>query len=212
MLIPGTATWPADIPVIDDGDTCSNAEHAATAQAHANRAKSLATLIGFDGTVRSLPIPLNPVYNASVRFTIGLTPCIDWNQTSVADGGTLRFLVPTLPVGAKILGVTAYWGNQSTTNVAIGQMPRLQLYKRVNTVGSAFTPNIGNGTEVTLGSQTDPTAVLATYKLIHKIEITGLSTVVALDDEYAIDFRGETGANSTTGGVLAGIRLHVGLP
>ncbi len=212
MLIPGSATWPADIPVIDDGDVCSNAEHAATAQANANRAKSLATLIGFDGTVRSLPIPLAPVYNASTRFTQGLTPCIDWNQTSVADGGTLRFLVPTLPVGSKILGASAYWGNQNTTNVAIGTMPRLQLQKRVNTVGVAFVNAVGNGTELTVGTATDATAVLATYKLIHLISITGLAVVIGEHDEYALDFRGETGANSTTGGTLIGLRLQVGLP
>lgn len=212
MLIPGSATWPADIPVIDDGDACSNAEHGATAQAHANRAKSLATLIGFDGTVRSLPIPLDPVYNASARFTQGLTPCVDWNQTSVASAGELRFLVPALPVGAKILGVSAYWGNQFTTNVAIGTMPSVRLYKRVNSVGVAFTNAVGNGTEVTVGTATDGTGVLATYKLIHLISLTGLTQVIGEHDEYAIGFTGETGANSVTGGTLIGVRLQVGLP
>ncbi len=212
MLIPGSASWPVNVRVIDDGDVCSNAEHGASAQDLADRTIALATLMGFNGTVRNLPIALNPVINLSSRFAQGATPCIDYNQTSVTDGGTLRFLVPTLPIGAKILGVSAYWGNQNTTNVAIGTMPRLQLYRRVNTIGVAFINAIGNGTEATIGTVTDTTAVLATYKLIHAISITGLAQVVGADDEYAIDFRGETGANSTTGGTLIGLRMTVGLP
>jgi hypothetical protein len=131
-----------------------------------------------------------------------------WQQTSVAAAGAIDFEVPQLPIGAKITGAYAWWANTNNTTLPVGTMPILSLKKNIYSVGSGADP----GTyDTTVASQADTTAVVATYKLMHKIAITGLSEVVAEDVHYRVMLEGETGANSTTGGNLAMIVMTLGV-
>lgn len=131
-----------------------------------------------------------------------------WQQTSVAAAGAIDFEVPSLPIGAKITGAYALVANTNNTTLPVGTMPILTLKKNVYTVGAAADPGTYDST---VSSQADTTAVVATYKLMHKIAITGLSEVVAEDVVYRVMLEGETGANSTTGLNLATIVITLGV-
>jgi hypothetical protein len=131
-----------------------------------------------------------------------------WQQTSVAAAGAITFEVPPLPIGATITGAYCFVANDSNTTLPVGTMPTLRLLKNVYTVGAAADPG---GYDATVASQADTTALSATYKLMHKIAITGLSEVVAADVVYRITLEGETGSNSTTGLNLATMVIELGV-
>lgn len=131
-----------------------------------------------------------------------------WQQTSVAAAGAIDFEVPSLPIGSKITGVYAYVANTNNTTLPVGTMPILTLKKNVYSVGAASDPGTYDST---VASQADTTAVVATYKLMHKIAITGLSETVAEDVVYRVMLEGETGANATTGLNLATIVVTLGV-
>jgi hypothetical protein len=162
------------------------------------------------GVSRTVGIPLKAFSGIGTIFTEETNATIPHIlQTAVTGPGDLRFLVPAglIPVGAKITKVWAIWGNQGNTTLPVGTMPRVQFHRRLNTIGSAFINGVGNGTETQIGTFTDNTAVVATYKLLHEIAITGLSEIVVADAEYSIHFRGEDGANEVAGGTLVGLRV-----
>lgn len=165
---------------------------------------------GNRGVSRTIGIPLKAFSGIGSIFTEETNATIPHIlQTAVTGPGDLRFLVPAglIPIGAKITKVAAIWGNQSNTTLPVGTMPRVQFHRRLNTIGSAFTNGVGNGTETQVGTFTDNTAVVATYKLLHEIAITGLSEIVQAGAVYSVHFRGEDGANEQAGGCLVGIDI-----
>lgn len=176
-----------------------------------DRTQALQKLGGLNGSLtRTIHVPLGTsIQNSSSRFTAGIASGIYWNQSSVASAGFLQFAVPPLPVGTKITQVIARWGNSGTAALAIGTPPVIGLYKSTITAGVTFINGVGNGS--TVGTQADTTAVLATYQALHNITLT-LTETVSADAVYSVAFAGETGANSSTTGVLAGILLTVALP
>jgi hypothetical protein len=176
-----------------------------------DRFQALQKLGGLNaGVTRLIHVPLWPsLQNSSTRFTSGVAGGVYWEQTSVASAGLLQFAVPPLPIGVAIKAVTARWGNDFTSALAIGTPPTINLTKSRIAVGTAFVSGIGD--PVTIGSQADTTAVLATYQGLHDITLV-VNETVSVDAVYSVHFTGEDGANETTGGILAGIILTVGLP
>jgi hypothetical protein len=165
---------------------------------------------GNRGVSRTIGIPLKPFSGIGAVFTEEINATIPHIlQNAVTSAGDLRFQVPAglVPVGCRITKVAAIWGNQNNATLPVGTMPRVQFHRRLNTIGSAFINGVGNGTETQVGTFTDNTAVVATYKLLHEIAITGLSEIVVADAEYSVHFRGEDGANEQAGGTLVGIRI-----
>jgi hypothetical protein len=177
----------------------------------ADRSQAIQKLSGLNGVLtRTVHVPLNvALQNSSSRFTSGLASGIYWEQTSVASVGALEFAIPPLPVGAKITQVIARWGNDFNTTLAIGTPPAISLRKSGIATGVTFVSGIGNPT--TIGTQSDTTAVVATYKALHNITLSVAETISA-DAVYIVRFTGETGSNSVTGGILAGVLLTVALP
>jgi hypothetical protein len=176
-----------------------------------DRFQALQRLGGLNsGVTRLVAVPLWPsLQNSSTRFTSGVAGGVYWEQTSVASAGFLQFVVPPLPVGAVITQVIARWGNNFNTTLPIGTPPAVALTKSRIAVGTTFLSGIGD--PVTIGTQADTTAVVATYKALHDITLSVNETVSA-DAVYSVNFTGEDGANESTGGVLAGILLTIGLP
>jgi hypothetical protein len=149
-------------------------------------------------------VALDGKTNTSARFAEATAAVHSWTQTSVASVGQLDFRVGgPLPVGRKITAVTATINNGSTANVAIGTMPVVQLNKSKQLAA-------GGGSITTVATTSDPTAVLATYQALHDFGPTGLTEVIDQDYEYFVTFKGETGANSTTGLTLYRIFLTLG--
>lgn len=144
--------------------------------------------------------------NVGPRFSVA--PFAGYFQSSTADAGTIRFTVPALPIGRKIVAAGARWGNSQCTNVAIGTMPKLTLLKTDVSVGTSYVYTVGNS--ATIGTFTDATAVLATYQGLHDIAITGLAETISADRVYLLEFKGETGANATVGGTLVNLWVTLG--
>lgn len=180
-------------------------------QEHSDRLQALAKLAGLiTGTQRKVYVPIaKELNNASTRFTYVFSSGAPyWQQSDVGSVGGLTFEVPTLPIGAKITGAYAWWANNNNTTLPVGTMPTLTLKKIVFSAGAAADPG---SLDATVASQADTTAVVATYKLQHKIEITGLSEVVTEDTSYQLLFAGEDGANEQTGGNLGGLWVVLGV-
>ncbi len=188
----------------------------AGAQQICDRSQALAKLAGaaMSGGVatRKVMVPLasgDALGNSSSQFTFVFSSGAHyWQQTAVASAGKITFEVPQLPIGAKITGAYAWWANNNNTTLPVTTMPTLTLEKNVYSAGSGADPGAEN---TTVATQADTTAVVATYKLMHKIAITGLSEVVAEDVVYRVGFSGEDGTNETTGGNLAAIYITLGV-
>jgi len=210
----GNADFGTGLPVPSNGDDSADwfPQLIAAYQQLADRSQALAQLSGAamsgGGSTRKILVPIvAAVLNSGSIFTyVASSGAHYWQQTSVAGVGGLRFEVPQLPIGATIAGVYAWVANDANTTLPVGTMPALLLTKNVYSVGSAADP----GTyDATVGSASDATAVVATYKLMHKNAITGLTEVVAQDVIYRIMLTGETGANAATGLNLAAIFIEL---
>lgn len=123
-----------------------------------------------------------------------------WNQSAISSSAHVSAYGTFLPTGRKITGATATIRNPLTANVAIGTMPKLEVVKR----------SMVTGTETILGSQSDTTAVLATYQAFHSVTVTGLSSTIDDNNEYYLRLRGEDGANAVTGLQLARMFFTLG--
>lgn len=96
MLIPGTNSYPADVRVIDDGDTCSNAEHSATASDLADRTTWLKTFVD--------------------AITSAYTFLVDTTWT-IGNSRTLKIKSPTMIPFSAYLDLSEVAGIKVGTNV-----------------------------------------------------------------------------------------------
>ena len=181
----------------------------------ADRTQALAAISGaaMSGGVATkkvlVPMGDNALGNSSSRFAFVFSSGANyWQQTDVTSAGKLTLEVPQLPIGATITGVYAWWANTNNTTLPVTTMPTLTLETNVYSAGAAADPGSYNST---VGTMVDATAVVATYKLMHKIALTGLAEVVAEDVVYRVGFAGEAGTNATTGGNLAAIYIELGV-
>lgn len=202
MEIAGNPTWAAVVRVIDDGDECSNGEHGATAQDLADRTAYLKSLV-----IASQRVAMSVGVDSGGNFTQVLSSNrIYWEQNSVGSAGNLSFQLSGLPIGRQIASVTAYYQNAGNTTLPVTTMPAVALYKRTVAVGNDYW---GGGGATLVGSQSDPTSVVATYKLSHKIELTGLTETILEDTEYFVKLTGENGTNAVAGGVFFALRVGI---
>jgi hypothetical protein len=162
-------------------------------------------------TSRLLTVPIAySLINTSTRFDLTTSGGAHyWLQSSVASAGLLMFEVPWMPPGVVIKGAHAWIGNGSATNLTGLTKPTLELNKSVLTVGG--DPIVSN-TEVSIGTASDATTVLATYQLLHKVEITGLSETVTDNTIYRVRFTGETAGSATPNLAMSGIFVTVERP
>ncbi len=185
MNVPGTNTWPTNVRVIDDGDTCSNAEHGATASDLADRTTYVRDGVPGKAASLAVKVPLAPAENASARFEFSAAY---WRQLDVTTAGRLIFPVPTTVKG-KITSVTArihgHIGGVGHAGLPATK-PKLLLWR----IDPALTLTV-------VASATDAPANLAAYETAHNLSITGLSAAIVAGQEYFIQFEGETGANSS---------------
>jgi hypothetical protein len=189
------ASWHATIPCIDDGDTCSNAEHGATAQALAD---NLEWLKLWNQDPRIVAVPLLPTQNSSSRFSLvhANTSIAYYSQTDTTSAGRLGFPGPSLPIGRRITQVVAWCMNASSSALP-ATMPTLTLYRS----------DIAAFTDSTIGTLTDPTATLAAYKLIHTITLN-VNELIQEAHQYAIAFTGEASTNAVPGLALWALRVR----
>ncbi len=184
MNVPGTNTWQTNVRVIDDGDTCSNAEHGATASDLADR--TVYVRDGVPGKAASLAVkvPLVSTWNVDDRFEFNTAL---WLQNDVTSAGRLTFSVPTTVKG-KIVSIRArihgQWGGVSHAGLPATK-PKLTLWRA--------DPSLA---VTVIASATDAPASLAAYETAHDLSITGLNATIVAGQEYFVQFEGETGANS----------------
>ena len=176
-----------NVPVIDDGDTCGNVEHLATAQALANRTKHLRK--GIQGLAISLTkrIPLAAMGQEFARFaTVTSSVANYWLQTDVTDQGRIRFPIPHSVLG-KINKVTAHVAGGSHGALP-ATLPRLRV------VWTDIT--LTTGAPTNLADVVDPSPSQATYDAKHIIQTGNLAETILSTRDYYVEIRGEAGANS----------------
>lgn len=171
----------------------------------ADRTQALA-LAAPGASTKTLVLRLNPLMNVSARFSLGIaTNFLYYYQSSVTDAGRLRFGMPSLPPGLKIIDLTAYFDNTTFGSAHAGlpaTLPIVTLYRQ--------TPSASTATSV--GSQADTSASQAAYDAAHTIVLTLNHTVLSGNDYY-VDLTGETGANSAASKLsLAGLVFRIGQP
>jgi hypothetical protein len=202
----GNANFGTGLTVPDNGDSGSTwwGVLIAAYQQIVDRLQRLRLWVPDAPTVR---VVLSDALQVGTRFVFASeTSGLTWRQDDVASVGELQFELRNLPVGRKITGVTAYWLNKNNAVLPVTSMPTVELLKHSVATGDAWT-----SAKTSVGSQADTTAVVATYRLMHAISLTGLSETIAEDTEYYVKFSGETGTNATTGGNLTGIRVTLGI-
>lgn len=187
MLVTGTDTWVDEVRVIDDGDSCSNAEHGATATDLANRTTHVRNAV--PGVAPSLVVKVPLTAWSSSKWVQGSTVNLaTWVNNDTSAAGELNFHVPTTLKG-KITAVKVYVtgtnGFGSPHAALPATKPVLRLVSQELAVGATV-----------VASQTDPSATVGAYNANHTIEITGLSSPFALGREYFVQLTGETGANA----------------
>lgn len=127
-----------------------------------------------------------------------------WLQTSVTS--PIAYIPFSVPEGVKILEVEAVVdGNAGGTGHGAlpATMPKIILYRL----------DYETGAPVSLGDVTDPSASVAAYHLVHKIQITGLSELTSRQRSYVVQVSGEQGANSAVDALmLLGLRYKMGPP
>lgn len=185
MNITPSATLPSTIPVIDDGDTCSNAEHAATAQALANYCKYLESL-----TIGVQQVPMTPMYNGAGGMLGQLFPGPTFilAQQATTDYALLQI------VGAGGLKVTGFSFTGKGDGVH-GALPANKASVQLVEV----RPGIST---LTLATLVDSSVSVGAYEAIHTESTTGLSLVLDRSKIYALQLKAENGANSLASGYV----------
>lgn len=192
MDIPGSDAFPANVPVIDDGDTCSNSEHGATAQALADRTKYLANRIA--GAVAAVKI-----YYPASHAEVGSNADWDWgfsNSRIAAIGNTTApqvLRIPLhLPPAGKITAIGALVnGGTGHAGLPAG-MPAITLFK--DPFSTSTTPSL-----VTGATAIDASASLVAYEAQHLIEVTGLTYAIEAGMTYEMRVNGESSTNALAG-------------
>lgn len=197
MDITPVDAWPSAFPVIDDGDICSNAEHLATAQAHADAALYLKNKLA---VVQGLTPGIASSYRLPVQ--IQSVDATGWAKTgahllqtdvSVQRSFVLNLAIPPHLAGAEIsefhVIVDGNEGGAAKGSLPTS-MPDVELFSQAYPIGDADRP-----AAVSLGYILDASS-LATYNQIHQLSITGMSAVIDAALEYYFVFSGETGGGA----------------
>lgn len=122
-------------------------------------------------------------------------------QSAVDVAGALLIPLPRPPSG-KIVEIQAFVQGSSGHGALPATMPDLALYRQDILLA-------GSGTLV--ASAADLSANAAAYETGHQIFFTPNHTLVG-QEFYWLSFRGETGANSQVGLLLAGFAVYWGAP
>jgi hypothetical protein len=202
MNITEAASWTTPVPLIDDGDSLSNAEFLATAQALANRTAKIATLVaGLPGN-KTLPIALNPVWNQSSAFALNLSSKHFWLEQNVATGvGGLYFWLPPLPVGVRLVSCTMRWTGARTG--AHGTLPTT-----MPAIEASYQDDIS---DTQIASQSDTSATVGAYDVPHDVIVTLNHDIVAAPRQYFVLVTGENGGTLGTAlPSLYGVYMTVG--
>lgn len=152
---------------------------------------------------RSIAIlqPLVPVENSSSRFTYNSSP-YGWQQGDVTSIGNLRFDLARYPAGATLTQAVAYCAGGLGTGGAHSALPATLPSIRVKSV------SLADGSETTLGGNSDASATLAAYDAMHPVSIGSLAKVLDTASQVFVEFSGETGANSQSNSlVLFGLKV-----
>jgi hypothetical protein len=185
MNIVGTDQWVENVRVIDDGDTCSNAEHGATAQDLADRTVHIRKGVPGVAPFYWMKVPLNMIWNANTRFDFAPATAA-LNQVDVTDQGSIYLPVPGGILG-KITAVNAWVTSAAGNHAGMpGTKPDVALIR--------FDPLTFDDTVVATAS--DPSANLAAYETPHLLQLTGLNSARGGNVEHYVRIRGEAGANA----------------
>jgi hypothetical protein len=177
----------ATMTVPDDGDTQSAASVTAVGtgfQVAADRTRYL-----YNRHFDDVQVPLIEILNSSSRFTWD-DGAFYWEQTSVADGGGLQFLVPDVP-NAELVSITATFhgdlGGGGPHVAEPANLPSLVFGTRQGI--SVFGPTVATYVWVDVG----------TYDAVETLTISPGVQAMAKDKHMYVKFSGESGANSIAG-------------
>lgn len=187
MLVTGADAWVDQVRVIDDGDSCSNAEHGATATDLASRTTHLRNAL--PGVAPSIIVQVNlAAFNAD-NWVPGSTISFgQWVNSDTTGAGFLVFHFPTNLKG-KITAVKAHVMGTSAAGAGHAALPATKPV--LTLVRHKFADGL-----TTVASQADPSATVGAYNAAHTIELTGLNATLEEGREYFIQLTGETGANA----------------
>lgn len=185
------ASWNATIPVIDDGDSCSNAEHGATAQALTNRTAFIATMLPGAPGNKTYALRLDPVHNQDSRFSQVLSSNhFSWDQDATSVGG-LYLPLERMPVGARLISATMRWTGARTGahGTLPATMPRIEV---------TYQDDIA---DTQIATQSDTSASVGAYDVPHDVTVTLNHNIVGMPGtprQYFIKIEGETGGTIGT--------------
>lgn len=180
-------------------------EYEALFQQHSDRTQALALSVGFNGTNQiTRSIGLDAFSLGSRWNLLGLSTNFYYLQTSNTDGGALWFAVDPLPVGAKLVSITArlaggapFSGSFSHSGLP-GTMPSLVLYRQTD------------GTSTTVGTQADTSGTTGAYDAFHSVTLAASHTIVS-GAHYNVKITGEAGTNSSASVLtMAGLSMVIG--
>lgn len=177
---------------IDDFPTAAAFLATASLQELADRSQALAKFLGVASNqiVRAIPLlPMPALGDASFTpSTSGSVPtkAVVYVQSDTSGAGYLGFSLDPLPVGAKIVSLTAFvQGSVGAAHAGLpGTLPSLSLIRQQ----AAGVVQVGS-------TQGDTSASQAAYDASHQIVLTLGQTVVSAYS-YSVIFTGETGANA----------------
>lgn len=191
MIVTESATWSATVPLIDDGDPLSNAEFLATAQALANRTAYLASIVAGAGANKTYTVRFDPIINSSSAFTLILSSQHFWLEHTPATGvGALYFPLELLPPGIRLVSATMRYAGAREALGAHGTLPTTMPLIAVH-----YQDDL-NDTQI--ATQSDPSASVAAYDLVHDVTVTCNHTIVGPPRNYYIRIAGENGGTLGT--------------
>lgn len=187
MLVTGADAWVDQVRVIDDGDSCNNAEHGATATDLASRTTHLRNAV--PGVAPSIIVQVNLAAFYSSNWVAGSTVTFGtWVNSTTSSAGGLVFHVPTTLKG-KITAVKVHVTGTSGAGAGHAALPATKP------ILSLVRHKLADGV-TTVASQADPSVTVGAYNANHTIELTGLNATFEEGREYFVQLTGETGANA----------------
>ena len=215
--ITDVATWTTPLVVPSNGDAVDGDGWETHGQGVGNRTAYLRQ--GTPGRAASYVwrcLPQVAVANISDRFeylsgiNVGFS---GWQQINVSDAGGVYLPLDNLPIVGKISKVGALvifsGGTGSGQHAASlpATKPKLAYYE--DNLVDLDCANHLESPEVT-----DTTTPLASYLALHRVEITSFHASQNLDltstfRKRGVIFKGETGANSTSGIMVVGLEVTI---
>lgn len=184
--------WTAIVQSIADGDALNATNLVLGVKGLVDRTVNLRKGILGVATSLTTRIVMPPVamLNVNSRFTYTGSNLHMWQQTSITDGGDLRFVLGPTPLLGKVDRVAA-WVAGSVAGGVHSTLPAAKPQLRVFRIdgGSGFHTQIGP-------TITDPSSTAAAYDAMHYLEVTGLAEPIITGKEFALSIVGESGANS----------------